>query len=79
MKFSLIDFGVFETWVNLIFLPKVTWANSASSIPKKGRNSLSLVHDMQNQWDPEKGSEEKSIPYKEKREGIAEIDSIYIK
>ena len=67
MKFSLIDFGVFETWVNLIFLPKVTWANSASSIPKKGRNSLSLVHDMQNQWDPEKGSEER-VSHIKKRE-----------
>ena len=49
MKFSLIDFGVFETWVNLIFLPRVAWANTPSSIPEKGRNSL--VHDMQNQWE----------------------------
>ena len=49
MKFFLIDFGVFETWVNLIFLPRVAWADSPSSIPEKGQNSL--VHDMQNQWE----------------------------
>ena len=49
MKFSLVDFGVFETWVNLFFLPRVAWANSPSSIPEKGRNSL--VHEIQNQWE----------------------------
>ena len=49
MKLFLIDFDVFETWVNLVFLPRVAWADSPSSIPEKGRNSL--VHDMQNQWE----------------------------
>lgn len=29
MKFSLIEFGVFETWVNL-FLPRIAYANFPS-------------------------------------------------
>ena len=49
MKFSLVEFGVFETWENLIFLPRVAWENSPSPILENGRNFL--VHDMQNQWE----------------------------
>ena len=128
MKFSLLDFGVFETRVNLVFFTRSCMGKLSSSIPEKGRNSL--VYDMHRangnclildswgllftllhliwvhrlhlshfmawwllatalkrishsklyyHWRKWKRIKRKSIRFEEKRGGIGEIDSIYIK